>query len=195
MSSNARYIGEAIQFSALQNMHFPRRSATNNENQQPGKIQAKYGPCVEDYLRDLGVQVCKNCTFAFNCRMLTRDRFLFFSILMRQNERYSIVSQYKYRRGYQITRNACQRIGQTIRTSTFWVKWSVAYLCFWTSKRYKIEMKSIYSGLLIHPNFASRRRFDRLSKGISRSHSSTNPGLYRNFSSSKSNPYGFCLMS
>jgi hypothetical protein len=56
-------------------------------------------------------------------------------------------------------------------------------------------MKWIYPGFLIHPNFACRQRVDRLSKGLSRSHSSTKPQLCLSFSSSKSNRYGVSVRS
>jgi hypothetical protein len=60
-------------------------------------------------------------------------------------------------------------------------------------------MKSTYSDLLIHPsihpNLACCFRFDRLSNSTLRSQSSKKPGLCRNFSSSKSNLYGFWSIS
>jgi hypothetical protein len=141
------------------------------------------GPC--------GVRTKQACSID----PLWPDSFLFLSMVMRQNQRHLRVRQYECQWEYQITWNKCNIVGRTIGTSTFWGKWLMAYLCFRTSKRYELWMKSIYSDFLMHRNFASHRRFDRLSNGLSRSHGSTKPGLCRSFCSSKSSSYGFCLMS
>jgi hypothetical protein len=65
------------------------------------------------------------CLFPFDCtppRFLTRDSFLCFSMVMRQNERDLIVSQYEYQWGHQVTWNRCNIVGRTIGIATFWVK-------------------------------------------------------------------------
>jgi hypothetical protein len=57
-------------------------------------------------------------------------------------------------------------------------------------------MKSIYSSLLsFHPNLACCLRLDRFASDILRSQNSRKSGLCRAFSSSKSSPYGFWLIS
>jgi hypothetical protein len=56
-----------------------------------------------------------------------------------------------------------------------------------------IDIKSIYSDLLIRSSFDSPRLFDRLSNGVLRSQSSAKSGLCRNYSLPKSNPIRILL--